>query len=132
METAKVRLTLSLDNMSSNANIWYQNAVNYVAETVQGGGAEASKETNKHVAKDSDASLGSRATAAKDAVVDKKDEASHNTKADVHKGKTENKTRLWHGINTNDIQRPLSTKRVLMQLDCCGIMRYLFLLAPRW
>ena len=69
-------------------NIWHQNAVNYVAETVQGGGAEASKEANKHVAKDSDASLSSRATAAKDAVVDKKDETSHNTKADVHKGKT--------------------------------------------
>jgi hypothetical protein len=31
--------------------------------------------------------LGSRASAAKDAVIDKKDEASHNTKADVHKGK---------------------------------------------
>ncbi|KAJ5196559.1 Glucose-repressible protein Grg1 [Penicillium cf. viridicatum] len=65
-----------------------KNAVNYVSETVQGGGAEASKETNKHVAKDSDASLGSRVTAAKDAVVDKKDEASHNTKADVHKEAT--------------------------------------------
>ncbi|CAI7571581.1 unnamed protein product [Penicillium palitans] len=65
-----------------------KNAVNYVSETVQGGGAQASKETNKHVAKDSDASLGSRATAAKDAVVDKKDEASHNTKADVHKEST--------------------------------------------
>jgi hypothetical protein len=31
--------------------------------------------------------LGSRAEAAKDAVFDKKDEASHNTKADVNKGK---------------------------------------------
>lgn len=37
------------------------------------------------VAKDNDASLGSRATAAKDAVGDKFDESSHNTKADVHK-----------------------------------------------
>ena len=63
-----------------------QNAANYVSETVQGGGAEASKEANKTVAKDSDASLSSRATAAKDAVIDKKDESSHNTKADVHKG----------------------------------------------
>ena len=63
-----------------------QNAANYVAETVQGTGAEASKEANKQVAKDNDASLSSRATAAKDALIDKKDETSHNTKADVHKG----------------------------------------------
>ncbi|KAJ5772927.1 Glucose-repressible protein Grg1 [Penicillium paradoxum] len=62
-----------------------KNAVNYVSESIQGGGATASKEANKHVAKDSDASLSSRATAAKDAVVDKKDEKSHDTKADVHK-----------------------------------------------
>jgi hypothetical protein len=63
-----------------------QNAANYVSETVQGTGAEASKEANKQVAKDNDASLSSRATAAKDALIDKKDETSHNTKADVHKG----------------------------------------------
>ncbi|KFZ02396.1 hypothetical protein V500_00236 [Pseudogymnoascus sp. VKM F-4518 (FW-2643)] len=62
-----------------------KNAANYVAETVQGTGAEASKEGNKHVAKDSDASLSSRATAAKDAAFDKKDEISHNTKADANK-----------------------------------------------
>ncbi|KAL5355228.1 glucose-repressible protein Grg1 [Aspergillus floccosus] len=63
-----------------------KNAANYVAETVQGTGAEASKEANKQVAKDSDASLSTRASAAKDALGDKKDEYSHNTKADVHKG----------------------------------------------
>jgi hypothetical protein len=63
-----------------------QNAANYVSETVQGTGSEASKEANKSVAKDSDASLTSRATAAKDAVGDKVDQTSHNTKADVHKG----------------------------------------------
>jgi len=57
-----------------------------VSESVQGTGATASKEANKGVAKDSDASLGSRASAAKDAVGDKFDESSHNTKADVHKG----------------------------------------------
>ncbi|OGE55668.1 hypothetical protein PENARI_c004G08523 [Penicillium arizonense] len=62
-----------------------KNAANYVAETVQGTGAEASKESNKHVAKDNDAKLSTRATAAKDALVDKKDEKSHDTKADVHK-----------------------------------------------
>ena len=57
-----------------------------MSESVQGTGATASKEANKGVAKDSDASLGSRASAAKDAVGDKFDESSHNTKADVHKG----------------------------------------------
>ncbi|KFY09978.1 hypothetical protein V491_07863 [Pseudogymnoascus sp. VKM F-3775] len=65
-----------------------KNAANYVAESVQGTGAEASKEGNKQVAMDSGASLSSRATAAKDAVVDKKDETSHKTKADAHKEDT--------------------------------------------
>ncbi|EPE29974.1 hypothetical protein GLAREA_01134 [Glarea lozoyensis ATCC 20868] len=65
-----------------------KNAANYVSETVQGGGAEASKEANKSVAKDGNASLSSRASAAKDAVGDKMDETSHNTKADVHKEAT--------------------------------------------
>ncbi|KAI0997929.1 hypothetical protein K3495_g10261 [Podosphaera aphanis] len=60
-------------------------AANYVSETVQGTGAEVSKEANKNVAKDSDASLTSRATAAKDAVVDKTNETSHKAKADVNK-----------------------------------------------
>jgi hypothetical protein len=63
-----------------------QNAANYVSESVQGAGSQASKEANKHVAKDNDASLSSRATAAKDAVGDKFDQSSHDTKADVHKG----------------------------------------------
>ena len=71
-----------------------------MSESVQGGGATASKEANKSessisfchvtcptplltqhlpgVAKDSDASLSSRAGAAKDAVGDKMDETSHN------------------------------------------------------
>lgn len=63
-----------------------QNAANYVSESVQGTGAGASKEANKNVAKDNDASISTRASAAKDSVVDKKDEFSHNTKADTHKG----------------------------------------------
>jgi hypothetical protein len=63
-----------------------QNAANYVSESVQGAGATASKEANKNVAKDSDASLGSRATAAKDAVFDKKDEKSHDIKGETYKG----------------------------------------------
>ncbi|KAK0115776.1 Glucose-repressible protein [Cadophora gregata] len=62
-----------------------KNAANYVAESVQGGGAAASKEANKQVAKDSDASLGTRATAAKDAIGDKIDQTSHEGKADLHK-----------------------------------------------
>ncbi|OQE05388.1 hypothetical protein PENVUL_c025G00678 [Penicillium vulpinum] len=65
-------------------------AVNYVAETIQGTGAEASKEAHKSVAKDSDANVSTRASAAKDALVDKKDEVSHNTKADVHKEAAKN------------------------------------------
>merc|ERR1711964_931034 len=44
-----------------------KNAANYVAESVQGGGAQASKEANKQVAKDGDPSVGTRASAAKDA-----------------------------------------------------------------
>ncbi|KFY31739.1 hypothetical protein V493_00821 [Pseudogymnoascus sp. VKM F-4281 (FW-2241)] len=65
-----------------------KNAANYVSETVQGKGSEASKEANKSVAKDNDASLSSRATAAKDALGDKVDQTSHNTQADVHKEAT--------------------------------------------
>jgi hypothetical protein len=65
---------------------YQQNAANYVSESVQGTGSQASKEANKQVAKDNDASLSSRATAAKDAVGDKLDQTSHETKADVHKG----------------------------------------------
>lgn len=45
-------------------------------------------DANKGVAKNSDASLTSRASVAKDAVVDKKDEKSHDVKADVQKGKS--------------------------------------------
>ncbi|EEY18129.1 Glucose-repressible protein [Verticillium nonalfalfae] len=62
-----------------------KNAANYVAETVQGAGATASKEANKEVAKDNNASLGTRLSAGKDAVGDKFDETKHNTQADVHK-----------------------------------------------
>lgn len=61
--------------------------MNYVAETIQGTGADASKETNKQVAKDDDAKISTRASAAKDAIVDKKNEKSHDVNADVHKGK---------------------------------------------
>ena len=52
---------------------------------MQGGSATASKEANKAVAKDGNASLGTRAQAAGDMVGDKVDEQAHNRKADVHK-----------------------------------------------
>jgi len=62
-----------------------KNAANYVTESIQGAGSTASKEANKNVAKDSDASLTTRAQAAGDAIGDKVDEQTHNRKADVHK-----------------------------------------------
>ncbi|KAJ5771804.1 hypothetical protein N7520_002333 [Penicillium odoratum] len=62
-----------------------KNAANYVSESIQGTGAEASKEANKQVAKDDDAKLSTRASAAKDAIFDKKDEKSHDVKADLNK-----------------------------------------------
>ncbi|CAL5871374.1 uncharacterized protein PFLUO_LOCUS5624 [Penicillium psychrofluorescens] len=62
-----------------------KNAANYVEETVKGGGSEASKEANKNVAKDSDAGLGTRAGAAKDAVKDKTDAEKHDAKAGANK-----------------------------------------------
>ncbi|KAH8171133.1 glucose-repressible protein grg1 domain-containing protein [Sarocladium implicatum] len=60
-------------------------AVNYVSETVQGALSGASKEANKEVAKDSNAPIGTRATAAKDALSDKVDESTHDNKAEAHK-----------------------------------------------
>ncbi|KAL3461836.1 glucose-repressible protein Grg1 [Aspergillus heterothallicus] len=62
-----------------------KNTVNYVTESIQGAGATASKEVNKEVAKDNNADLTTRATAAKDALFDKKDEQVHETQADVYK-----------------------------------------------
>ncbi|MCJ1380665.1 Glucose-repressible protein [Xylographa soralifera] len=62
-----------------------KNAANYVSESVQGAGSEASKEANKQVAKDSNASLGTRASATKDMIGDKFDQKKHETTADVHK-----------------------------------------------
>ena len=64
----------------------FQDGVNYVSESIQGAGAKASHEANKETAKSSDASLSTRATAAKDSVGDKFDQKSHDSKAEVHKG----------------------------------------------
>ncbi|RSL40219.1 hypothetical protein CEP53_013510 [Fusarium sp. AF-6] len=58
---------------------------NYVAEKAQEATSGASKETNKQVAKDSDASLGTRASAAKDAIGDKAQEKKHEGKGEAHK-----------------------------------------------
>ncbi|KHN94129.1 glucose repressible protein Grg1 [Metarhizium album ARSEF 1941] len=60
---------------------------NYVSETVKQATSGASKETNKEVAKDSNASLGTRssASAAKDALGDKANEHKHDAKAEAHK-----------------------------------------------
>ncbi|KAI2643654.1 glucose-repressible gene protein [Xylaria nigripes] len=62
-----------------------KNAANYVADTAKSATSAGSKEANKNVAKDNDASLGTRASAAKDAVGDKIDEQKHDKSADVHK-----------------------------------------------
>jgi Glucose-repressible protein Grg1 len=48
-----------------------RNAANFVGDKVSEATNTASKETNKSVAKDSNADVGTRATAAKDAVGDK-------------------------------------------------------------
>lgn len=52
-------------------------ARSYVGDKAQELTSGASKEANKDVAKDSDASLGTRASAAKDAAGDKLDESKH-------------------------------------------------------
>ncbi|KAI1171823.1 glucose-repressible gene protein [Nemania sp. FL0916] len=62
-----------------------KNAANYVADSVKGAASTGSKEANKQVAKDGEAPLGTRASAAKDAVGDKFDEQKHDRSADLHK-----------------------------------------------
>ncbi|KLU88306.1 glucose-repressible protein [Magnaporthiopsis poae ATCC 64411] len=65
-----------------------KNAANYVSDKVQGTTAGASKEANKDVAKDNNASIGTRFEAGKDALSDKVDEHKHDTSAEVNKQKT--------------------------------------------
>ncbi|KAK0728119.1 glucose-repressible protein Grg1 [Lasiosphaeria miniovina] len=60
-------------------------AANYVSDKVQGTASEASKETNKSVAKDSDAGIGTRISAATDALGDKADESKYDAKAEANK-----------------------------------------------
>ncbi|KAL8784945.1 MAG: hypothetical protein Q9213_003687, partial [Squamulea squamosa] len=52
-------------------------AANYVSEKVQGTGAQASKETNKSIAKDGNVPIGTRARAAGDMISDKLDQHGH-------------------------------------------------------
>ncbi|KAL8926882.1 MAG: hypothetical protein Q9208_002691 [Pyrenodesmia sp. 3 TL-2023] len=54
-----------------------KNAANYVSSKAQGTGAEASKETNKSIAKDSNVKMGTRLRAAGDAMSDKMDQHRH-------------------------------------------------------
>ncbi|KAF7541060.1 hypothetical protein G7Z17_g12049 [Cylindrodendrum hubeiense] len=65
-------------------------AFNYVAETVQGAASGVSKEANKEVAKDSNAPIGTRVSAAADALGDKVDQSTHENKAEVHKNIAKN------------------------------------------
>lgn len=62
-----------------------KDAANYVGDKFNEATSGASKEANKNVAKDSDASLGTRATAAKDAAGDKVDETKHSASAEGNK-----------------------------------------------
>lgn len=83
-----------------------------MSESLQGAGHETSKEANKNVAKDSDAGITTRASAAKDALKDKKDEEKHDAKADAHKGKQAYPLSCRFRIaNTHTAsQKPLSTE----------------------
>ncbi|KAK0392395.1 hypothetical protein NLU13_1890 [Sarocladium strictum] len=58
---------------------------NFVGEKVQEATSGVSKEANKEVAKDSNSPIGTRASAAKDALGDKADESKHGAKGEGHK-----------------------------------------------
>ena len=60
-------------------------AGNYISETVQGATAGASKEANKEIAKDNNASIGTRAEAGIDALKDKSKEHGHDARAEANK-----------------------------------------------
>ncbi|KAI4118401.1 MAG: hypothetical protein LQ341_007622 [Variospora aurantia] len=54
-----------------------KNMGNYVSSKAQGASSQASKETNKSIAKDSHAPIGTRIQAAGDALGDKMDQHGH-------------------------------------------------------
>ena len=62
----------------SNSDISF---LSYVSDKVNEATSGASKEANKNVAKDSNASLGTRGEAAKDAIGDKLDETKHSVRS---------------------------------------------------
>ncbi|KAB8342913.1 hypothetical protein FH972_022510 [Carpinus fangiana] len=65
-----------------------QNAVNYVSETIQGKGAEASKEANQEKAKGNvpgNDSIGDRISGATGAISDKIDQSKHEGSATANK-----------------------------------------------
>ncbi|KAK4937948.1 hypothetical protein LTR10_021513 [Elasticomyces elasticus] len=62
-----------------------KNTANYVGDKANEMTSGASKEANKNVAKDSDASMGTRASAAKDALGDKVDESKNSASAEGNK-----------------------------------------------
>ncbi|KPI38484.1 Glucose-repressible protein [Cyphellophora attinorum] len=62
-----------------------RNGKNWVSSKTQGHSAQVQKETNKQVAKDSHAPIGTRIRAAGDAVKHSIDEHSHKRNADVSK-----------------------------------------------
>ncbi|RVX68128.1 Glucose-repressible protein [Exophiala mesophila] len=62
-----------------------KNAANFVGDKFNEATSGASKEANKNVAKDSNASLGTRAEAAKDAAGDKLDESKSSASAEGNK-----------------------------------------------
>jgi len=65
---------------TSTAMDTIKDAANSASESVQKGFSSVSKEGNKQVAKDSNAPLGDRASAAKDAASDKASEQKHEIK----------------------------------------------------
>ncbi|OAV93220.1 hypothetical protein PTTG_05587 [Puccinia triticina 1-1 BBBD Race 1] len=66
-----------------------KDGLNYVQDKASELTNTASKEANKNVAKDSDASLSSRASAAKDAIGDKASEMKDGASAEAHKQKAQ-------------------------------------------
>merc|ERR1711886_7163 len=78
--TTTLKHTTSTTNQHNNFQSLIMESIkqgaNYVAETVQGAVSGASKEANKEVAKDSNAPVGTRMSAAKDALGDKADESA--------------------------------------------------------
>ncbi|KAF4119609.1 Protein of unknown function (DUF2823) [Geosmithia morbida] len=62
-----------------------KHSANYVGEKVQQAAHGSSKETNKHIAKDSDAPVRTRAEAGIDATDDKFKEEKHDSKGEAHK-----------------------------------------------